>query len=192
MALVKRPLQRQVSESSVQNWHPFTGEAPLVSTFVEIIKMGNKGLERGVQKLQGSKWSGLRALCFSLCCSCDDVRATPSRPLVDVGDLQGNGNERAQHHLQWTLHQQFIHLWDVMDIVWVWRAKVHSSVFFLAKDAHHLGDTQPHPPYLCLSVVSLGVPFETLGIYTDGGTHPTTTTATHTKHETGCIAENDP
>lgn len=33
-------------------------------------------------------------------CSCDDVRAAASRPLMDVGDLQGNGNERTQHHLQ--------------------------------------------------------------------------------------------
>lgn len=51
--------------------------------------------------------------------------------------------------------------------------------------------TRPHPPYLCLSVVSLWVLLETLGIYTDGGAHPATTAA-HTKHESGCIAEDDP
>lgn len=38
---------------------------------------------------------------FSLCgCSCDDVGATASRPLVDAGDLQGDGDERTQHHLR--------------------------------------------------------------------------------------------
>lgn len=47
------------------------------------------------------------------------------------------------------------------------------------------------PPYLCLSVVSLWVLLETLGIYTDGGAHPATTAA-HTKHQSGCIAEDDP
>lgn len=33
-------------------------------------------------------------------CSCDDVGAAASCPLVDVGDLQGDGDERTQHHLQ--------------------------------------------------------------------------------------------
>lgn len=38
---------------------------------------------------------------FSLCvCSCDDVGAAASRPLVDAGDLQGDGDERTQHHLE--------------------------------------------------------------------------------------------
>lgn len=39
--------------------------------------------------------------------------------------------------------------------------------------------------------MSLGVPLETLGIYTDGGAHPTSTAA-HTEHETGSIAKDDP
>lgn len=39
-------------------------------------------------------------------CSCDDVRATASHPLVDVGDLQGDGNERTQHHLQRGTHHE--------------------------------------------------------------------------------------
>lgn len=51
--------------------------------------------------------------------------------------------------------------------------------------------TRSLPPYLCLSVVSLWVLLETLGIYTDGGAHPATTAA-HTKHQSGCIAEDDP
>lgn len=53
--------------------------------------------------------------------------------------------------------------------------------------------TTPHPPppHLCLPVVPLRVPLETLGVYTDGGSHPATTAA-HAKHETGCIAEDDP
>lgn len=32
--------------------------------------------------------------------SCDDVRAAASRPFVDVGDFQCDGNERTQHHLK--------------------------------------------------------------------------------------------
>lgn len=33
-------------------------------------------------------------------CSCDYIWATASCPLVNVRDLQGNGNERTQHHLK--------------------------------------------------------------------------------------------
>lgn len=33
-------------------------------------------------------------------CSCDDIGATAPRPLVDPGDLEGDGDERTQHHLE--------------------------------------------------------------------------------------------
>lgn len=47
-------------------------------------------------------------VCAVLVCSCDDVRAPASRPLVDAGDLQGDGDEGTQHHLQrGTRHETF-------------------------------------------------------------------------------------
>lgn len=39
-------------------------------------------------------------------CSCDDVGAAAPRPLVDVGDLQSDGDERTQHHLQRGTHHR--------------------------------------------------------------------------------------
>lgn len=33
-------------------------------------------------------------------CSCDDVGAAAPRPLVDPRDLEGDGDERTQHHLE--------------------------------------------------------------------------------------------
>lgn len=47
------------------------------------------------------------------------------------------------------------------------------------------------PLYLRLSVVSLGVSLEGLGIYADGGPHPSAAPA-HPKHKTGRVGEDDP
>lgn len=47
------------------------------------------------------------------------------------------------------------------------------------------------PLYLSLSVVSLRVSFEALGVNANGGTHPSTA-PTHPKHQAGRITEDDP
>lgn len=124
-----------------------------------------------------------------MCCSCDDVRAAAPRPLVDVGDLQGNGNERTQHHLQSTLHQH-----DPTDAKSDKGQTLQRLLRFMQSCLPHTSKrahSRPHPPHLSLSVVSLWVLLETLRIHADGGAHPATAAA-QTKHESGCVAEDDP
>lgn len=56
---------------------------------------------------------------------------------------------------------------------------------------HTRADMQTETLYLRLSVVSLGVSLESLSIYANGGTHPSTAPA-HPKHEPGPVSEDDP
>ena len=68
-----------------------------------------------LHKKDFSKWQRVKENVLCLCeqlvvcvhvivsfpgCSCDDVRTTAPSPLMDVGDLQSDGDERTEHHLQ--------------------------------------------------------------------------------------------
>lgn len=62
-----------------------------------------------------------------------------------------------------------------------------------AEHAHTRADMQIEtlPLYLRLSVVSLRISLESLSIYANGGTHPSTAPA-HPKHEPSPVSEDDP